>query len=164
MEPLFGKVGNFCCENSARFDDQIPHAENQFRRLQLPVQILTIIFSLFLYHCSRSSVWSRVQKNRNKRRKHNKKSRGSRWSRLLQIFCSLKRWNTKARLLQWSNKNTLHSTKQCMSVFKSWAQSCYLENVSTETMSPGELEAVLTKFYAEVKENKQTNKQKNRDD
>jgi len=47
-----------------------------------------------------------------------------------------------------------------MSVFKSWAKSCYLENVSTETMSPGELEAVLTKFYTKVKQtNKQTNKQ-----
>ena len=49
------------------------------------------------------------------------------------------------------NKNTSRSTKQLMNVFQSWAKSRHLENVSIETMPPEELDAVLTKFYAELK-------------
>jgi len=49
------------------------------------------------------------------------------------------------------NKNTSRSKKQWMNVFHSWAKSRHLENVGIETMSPGELDTVLTKFYAEVK-------------
>ena len=49
------------------------------------------------------------------------------------------------------NKNTSRSTKQLMSVFKSWCQSRHLENVNIETMAPEELDNILTKFYAEVK-------------
>ena len=49
------------------------------------------------------------------------------------------------------NKNTSRSTKQWMNVFQSWAKSHHLENVSIETISPEELDKVLTKFYAEVK-------------
>ena len=49
------------------------------------------------------------------------------------------------------NKNTSHSTKQWMNVFKSWCQSRHLENVNIETMAPEELDNILSKFYAEVR-------------
>ena len=50
------------------------------------------------------------------------------------------------------NKNTSRSTKQWMNVFKSWCQSCHLQNVNIETMAPEELDNILSKFYAEVKQ------------
>ena len=49
------------------------------------------------------------------------------------------------------NKNTSHSTKQWMNVFKSWCQSLHLENVNIEPMAPKELDNILSKFYAEVR-------------
>jgi len=50
------------------------------------------------------------------------------------------------------NKNTSRSTKQWMNVFYSLAKYRHLENFGTETMPPGELDTILTKFYAEAKE------------
>ena len=50
------------------------------------------------------------------------------------------------------NKNTSRSTKQWMNIFKSWCQSRHLENVNIETMALEELDNILSKFYAEVKE------------
>ena len=50
------------------------------------------------------------------------------------------------------NKNTSRSTKQWTNVFHSLPKYRHLENFGTETMPPGELDTILTKFYAEVKE------------
>ena len=41
-----------------------------------------------------------------------------------------------------------------MNVFRSWCQCRHLEYVSIETMAPEELDKVLSKFYAEVKNKK----------
>ena len=44
-----------------------------------------------------------------------------------------------------------------MNVFRSWCQSRHLENVTIETMAPEELDKVLSKFYAEIKNKQKQN-------
>ena len=52
------------------------------------------------------------------------------------------------------NKNTPRSPKQWINVSRSSCQSRHLENVTTETMAPEELNKILSKFHAEIKKKK----------